>query len=241
MYYVFIISCLLCRMKYRIFILGLILFSIPQWVLAQHVVSGKVSDSVTGASLAFVNIVVNDNDYGGSTDIDGNFYFKSTVPIQSLTFTFVGYHTKIINVNPALKSMRVLMVRRNIELSGVEIFPGENPAYAIIRKVQKNRKLNDPLTIPSFRYKCYNKVTAEWYLDKTKYSISSDPDSKLKDDSTFLRLNRQAEEQYIMMMEAYSERIYLNGKSQENVLGTRVSGFSDPNFTTLATDIQPFS
>jgi hypothetical protein len=228
-------------MKFRVLILALALFCIPQWLAAQHFASGKVTDSVTGAPLAFVNIVVNDEDYGGSTDIDGNFYFKSSFPIQSLTFTFVGYHTRTIDVNSKQPYLKVAMARRNLELSGVVIYPGENPAHKIIRKAQENRKLNDPENIPSFRYKCYNKVTAEWYLDKTKYTISSDPDSKLKDDSTFLRLSRQAEEQYIMMLESFSERIYLNGKSQEKVLGTRVSGFSDPNFTTLATDVQPFS
>ena len=228
-------------MKFRFFLFITLLFWFASTTNAQHAVSGKVLDSVTGTPLAFVNILVNDNDYGGSTDIDGNFYFKSPVPIEMLTFKFVGYHSKTIDVNQKEKRLNVLLVRRNIELSGVVIYPGENPAHAIIRKAQENRKLNDPENIPSFRYKCYNKVLAEWYLDKTKYSISTDPDSKLKDDSTFRRLSRQAEEQYIMMMESYSERIYLNGKSQENVLATRVSGFSDPNFTSLATDIQPFS
>ncbi|HOY30454.1 MAG TPA: DUF5686 family protein [Bacteroidales bacterium] len=228
-------------MKNRIFILAFLVFIMPQHLLAQHVVSGKVTDSVTGSPLAFVNIVVNDNDYGGSTDIDGNFYIRSSTPIQSLTFTFVGYHTRHLSAVLSQKMMRVCLVRKNIELSGVVIYPGENPAHAIIRKVQENKELNDPENIPSFRYNCYNKVTAEWYLDKTKYDISSDPESKLKDDSTFRRLNRQAAEQYIMMMESFSERIFLNGKSQEKVLGTRVSGFSNPNFTSLATDVQPFS
>jgi len=210
-------------------------------IQAQHIASGNVSDSVTGAPLAFVSIIVNGNDYGGSTDIDGNFHLKSTVPIETLTFTYVGYHGRMIYLGAKPKSLHVLMVRKNIELSGVVIYPGENPAHKIIRKAQENRKTNDPENIPSFSYNSYNKVTAEWYLDKTKYSISSDPESKLKDDSTYLRLKKQADEQYIMMMESFTERIYLNGKSSEKVLGTRVSGFSDPKFTSLATDIQPFS
>jgi hypothetical protein len=54
-------------------------------------------------------------------------------------------------------------------------------------------------------------------------------------------LKSRAEENHIMIMESYTERIFLNGQSQETVLGSRVSGFKDPNFTTLATDIQPFS
>ncbi|HNW91044.1 MAG TPA: DUF5686 family protein [Bacteroidales bacterium] len=228
-------------MKYRFFIFVVLLLGFTLATKAQHLVSGRITDSVTGAPLAFVNILVNNDDYGSTTDIDGKFYFKSSVPVASLTFTFVGYHPLTIDIGPKEKYLHIAMVRKNIELSGVVIYPGENPAHAIIRKVQENRKLNDPEKIPSFRYHCYNKVVAEWYLDKTKYAISSDPQSKLRNDSTFLRLNQLAEEQYIMMMESFSERIFLEGKSQEKVLGTRVSGFSDPNFSSLATDIQPFS
>jgi len=228
-------------MKWRFFILVGVLSACSLLANAQYVVSGKVTDSVTGAPLAFVNIQVNHADYGGSTDIDGKFSVSSRASIQSLTFSYVGYHSLTTAVDPKAKSLKAVMKRKNIELSEVVIFPGENPAHAIIRKVQGNRKLNDPENIPSFSYKCYNKVVADWYLDKTKYSISDNTGPKLKVDSTYLRLSKLAEEQYIMMMESYSERIYSNGKSQEKVLGTKVSGFSDPKFSSLATDIQPFS
>ncbi len=241
MFNMFVNSCLLCPMKWRFLIFVVVLSACCLSAYGQHVVSGKVTDSVTGGPLAFVNIQVNHADYGGSTDIDGKFTISSRVAVQSLTFTYVGYHSLTTAVDPKAKSLKVLMKRKNIELSEVVIFPGENPAHAIIRKAQANRKLNDPGNIPSFTYMCYNKVVADWYLDKTKYSISDNTGPKLKDDSTFLRLSKLAEEQYILMMESYTERIYTNGKSRENVLGTRVSGFSDPKFTSLATDIQPFS
>ncbi|MDD4214735.1 MAG: DUF5686 family protein [Bacteroidales bacterium] len=225
----------------RLFIFVFLLHIAVLISTAQHLAFGKVIDSVTGAPLAFVNILVNDNDFGGSTDIDGNFYFKSPTPIQTLTFKFVGYNPVVVKMTAPAKSLKILMLRKSLELSGVEIYPGENPAHNIIRKVQANKKINNPENIPLFKYNCYNKVVAEWYLDKTKYTISSNPDSKLKDDSTFLKMSRLADEQHIMMLEAFTERIYKDGKSQETVLGTKVSGFTDANFTTLATDIQPFS
>jgi hypothetical protein len=55
-------------------------------------------------------------------------------------------------------------------------------------------------------------------------------------------LRSMAEEQYILMMESFTRRIFLHpNRSRETVLGTKISGFRDPNFASLATDIQPFS
>ncbi|MEI6122296.1 MAG: DUF5686 family protein [Bacteroidota bacterium] len=228
-------------MKYRFAIVLFFLFCFAPNAFSQHTLSGTVVDSVTGTPLAFVNIITNNGLNGTSTDIDGKFTIKSNYQIKHLKISYVGYQAKIVNTETVKEAVTINLVRKEIELKGVEVFPGENPANRIIRKVIANRKLNDPEAIPEFKYNSYNKVTAEYYLDQTKYTINSDPESALKNDSTFLRLSHQAEEQYIMMMESNTERIYLNGKSKETILGTKVSGFTDPNFSSLATDIQPFS
>lgn len=214
---------------------------LPVAIHAQPVISGRVLDSVTGNPLAFVNIRSAEGGYIATTDIDGNFNVKVIKPIQSLVLNYVGYYPKTFGLEKETIHLQILMLRQNIELSGVEIYPQANPAHEIILKAIANKPLNDPENIPSFKYKTYNKVTAEWYLDKTKYNISDGNDYKLKNDSTYLRLKSKAEESHIMIMESVTERIFLNGQSQETVMGSRVSGFTDPNFTTLATDIQPFS
>ena len=220
----------------------LILFwCLPVAIYAQSIISGRVIDSVTRNPLAFVNISGPGGAYIATTDIDGGFKAKTPKPLQSLKLNYVGYYPKTVFLTEETTRLEILLSRQDIELSGVEIYPRENPAHAIIRKAIANKKLNDPENIPSFKYKTYNKVTAEWYLDKTKYTINEGYDYKLKSDSTYLRLKSRAEENHIMIMESYTERIFLNGQSQETVLGSRVSGFKDPNFTTLATDIQPFS
>jgi hypothetical protein len=217
------------------------LWCVPVAIHAQSIISGRVLDSITENPLAFVNIRSIDNAYLATTDIDGNFTAKAIKPIQSLKLDYMGYFPKTYDLTGETTQLTIFLQRQNIELSGVEIYPQENPANAIIRKAIANKKLNDPENIPSFKYKTYNKVIAEWYLDKTKYTISNGYDYKLRSDSTFLRLKSRAGENHLMIMESYTERIFLNGQSQETVLGSKVSGFKNPNFTTLATDIQPFS
>lgn len=209
---------------------------------AQHSVKGKIIDSVTGTPLAFVTLFANNSDYGTATDIDGNFDLKHHQPIAFLRLSYLGYEPKIFSTTDEKFHYVIKMTRLSYELSGIEIFPGENPALLIIQKVIDNKDRNNPEKLKAFRYHCYNKTTAEWYLDKTAYMISQNenfiPDKK---DSLYLQLKEQSKDRYIMIMESYSERIFLEGKSSETVLGTRVSGFTNPNFASLATDIQPFS
>ncbi len=208
---------------------------------AQQVITGRVIDSVTSYPLAFVNLTSLNGDYIATTDIEGTFKAKTVKPLDGLVLNYVGYYSRVYLLGEHTKNLEILMLRKTIELSAAVIYPGENPAHKIILKAIANKKQNNPENIPSFAYKSYNKVTAEWYLDKTKYNLSGEPESKAQNDSTYLRLKKKAEENNIMVMESFTERIFLNGKSQETVLGSRVSGFTDPNFTTLATDIQPFS
>jgi hypothetical protein len=223
--------------------LGIFIFlwCLPVTIHAQFLISGRVVDSVTQNPLAFVNIRTPDGTFVATTDIDGNFTSKMSKPEPTLLLSYVGYYPKKYALNGKTTGMLIIMSRQEYDLSGVEIYPQQNPAHTIIRKAIANKDLNDPEKIASLKYNSYSKTTAEWYLDKTKYTISEGYDYKLRSDSTFLRLKKRSEENHIMIMESYTQRLFRNGQSQETVLGTRVSGFTDPNFTTLATDIQPFS
>lgn len=206
-------------------------------------VSGRVIDSVSGNPLAFVSIIVNNGLQGGRTDIDGVFSFKNNAEPKWLNLSYVGYKPLIFPLNGYCSNLEIRMASANNELSEVVIVPGENPAHRIIKKAIENRKNNDPEQMKSFRYQSYNKITIDWYFNEKYYQAAEiwNNDST-KADSSLLSLKNRAYKQHVMMMESFSERIFLfPGKSKETVLGTRVSGFKDPNFASLATDIQPFS
>ena len=68
-------------------------------LIGQNSISGVVTDEISKEKLAFVNIVVNENGTLGTTsDIDGNFIIKSREEIKNLTFSFVGYEKKKIEI-----------------------------------------------------------------------------------------------------------------------------------------------
>jgi iron complex outermembrane receptor protein len=69
---------------------------------AQTSISGKVSDSGTGESLAGVNIVVKGRVIGTITDTGGNFSLKvNNPPPLTLTFSFVGYRSLDVQITDA--------------------------------------------------------------------------------------------------------------------------------------------
>jgi hypothetical protein len=204
-------------------------------------VNGKILDSITKQPLAFVNIMINDQKIGGMTDIDGKFFLRSPEKIHQLKITYLGYSSKNYQISSKTKDLTIYLLKSNIELSEVIIFPGENPAHRIIRKVIENKSKNDPENIKTFKYDSYSKLTAE-YLPNEKFFSDSSANFSRRKDSTYIKIKEISEKQHAMLIESFSKRIYMHpDKSYEKVVGTRVSGFQNPNFSSLATDIQPFS
>jgi hypothetical protein len=79
---------------------------------SQYSVQGRVVDKQTGASLAFVNMVVTGHPQIGATaDIDGNFKITSSIPITSLSFTYVGYKDLVVPIHSDSAHVKHLLVK----------------------------------------------------------------------------------------------------------------------------------
>lgn len=195
-------------------------------------ITGKVFDSVTKEPLAFANFTFNENQrLATSSDIDGKFSFAGLQPITTLTCTYMGYETQTIQLKQTKNIIIYLKASEN-NLEEVVIRPSENPANAIIRKVIANKEKNNPENIPSFKYKSYNKMV---------YDIKTD--GTTKEDSLNIKMKgKLLKDSPLFMMESVSERKFIAPDiSEEIVIGTKVSGFQNPSFASLATDLQPFS
>ncbi|NDI98434.1 carboxypeptidase-like regulatory domain-containing protein [Flavobacterium sp. LaA7.5] len=201
----------------------------PLFLYAQNHISGKVIDKTTGDPLAFANIIFNQNPKLGITaDINGSFsYYSNEEALHSLTCSYVGYSNVSLPLSGDVKGLVIAMNFSANELKELVINPGENPANAIMRKVIANKERNNPENIGSFRYRSYNKVVFDF---------------KHKDANDSINMNRLLKNAHIFMMESVTERKFVNpDNSEEVVLATKVSGFNNPSFASLATDLQPFS
>ena len=134
-------------------------------------VYGRIYDLKTNKALDYVTVKVADTSYGTAADRDGSYFIKLSPGAHKLIFSFIGYFTDTANV-----FIQDADVDRDIYLKPSEIMTevievlGEDPAYDIIRKAIKYKKL--------FR----EKLNEYHYSAYTKYIFRSDR-STVKADS----------------------------------------------------------
>lgn len=219
-----------------IYILLLLLASTS--LVAQHHLKGKVIDSKTNASLAFVNIIINNENNGTTTGIDGDFKLESLTPINSIKLSYVGYEPAVINVS----DKDYIVVKLNptkYQLDEVNIFPGVNPAERIVKEVIKNRKKHNPEKSLNFKYDSYNIM---YFTGDVDSALTNNPDEITKLDTSDQKAIEWLEKHHLFMMESVTERKYkLPDKNYEKVIASRVSGLKNPSFSLLATELQSFS
>ncbi len=234
-------------------------------------VEGRILDQKTKRPLAFVNIVYRSEGKGTVSNIDGEFSISSSERIEFLKFSYLGYHEKIILAKDIIpgKKIQVRLEEKAYEIEEVQILPGINPAHRIIDLVLENRDKNNPVKMQSFAYTSYSKMyftmdLDSMYADAPAESISSDrysADSQTDSnhaangvqssaDSTDIIISEEdrdkmedfLEENHLFLMEFVSEREFLQpDRNREVVTASRVSGFNDPSFTLIASQIQSFS
>ncbi len=205
-------------------------------------VRGQIIDKRTHRPLAFVNITYLASGQGTVSNIDGAFSISSSQDIDFLKFSYVGYHPMVIakeDIQPG-ETLLIELDRKAYDIAEVTILPGINPAHRIIRLASGNRKLNNPEKQRSFSYTSYSKMFFTMDIDSMFQagtdSLESEMDSSRQDLEEFL------EKQHLFLMEFVSERKFKPpDKNKEVVTASRVSGFRDPSFTLLASQIQSTS
>ena len=219
-----LLSILLC-------FLSLSLFS------QQYSVAGKVTDARNRQPLAFVNIVVNEGQYGGMSDIDGKYEISVPEPIHSLKFSCLGYETLERTVESGEKKVNVALIAKTFQLDEVTVDAGENPAHRIIDSVMVHRKENHPNSLDSYYYNIYDQMV--FTVDSTNIGLVLDT---MGEPSGVGRLDSLLQKSDLMIMETYSEVLYRSpNQHRQNVLGTKMAGSKNPQVVYLASQMQSTS
>jgi len=201
-----------------------------------------VLDENTKEPLAFVNIRINEGKTGTISDIDGKFSFPLSENIQKITFTYVGYQT--LNLDRSqLQQIKgpILLKQTSFKIKEVEVLPGVNPAHRIIDAAIENREINNPEKASEFYYQSYNKLIFSVKPDSIKEKeIANTPFEKL--DSNTQEALEFVDSMHLFMMESISERNHIPpSNSKEVILASRISGFKNPTFSLIGTQLQSFS
>ncbi|OFX89973.1 MAG: hypothetical protein A2W99_08575 [Bacteroidetes bacterium GWF2_33_16] len=199
-------------------------------------ISGKIKDQKTKESLPFVHISYGEKGIGTTSNIDGNFEIKSDKEVTRLIVSYLGYFsdTIIITEYPNPRNLAIEMIPTSYNIEAAIILPGINPAHRIINKVIENRDINNPEKMQSFSYKSYNKMHFTARKDTSEI-----PDSLIAKTYT---IDRKLEQQHLLIMETVNEKKFKYPyKASEQIIASKVSGFSDPIFSLIASQIQSFS
>lgn len=135
-------------------------------VSAQNI-QGVVTDSLTNEPIPYLSVFYEGKGVGSITDNDGNYKVETRKGWNKLTFSAVGYVTKVVNIIPGItKNLNVRMRPDDIMLDEVVVKPKRekysrknNPAVELMKKVIAHKKNNKLSENDYYQYNKYQKIT----------------------------------------------------------------------------------
>lgn len=211
-------------------------------------ITGKVINAQNNAPLSFVNVLVNNNAKGTTTNIDG--FFSIVIQeseLKQLSFNYTGFTPFVYKVNtkddlkPLRRKLTIKLYQNTEQTLQSTIANANSSANAIIRRVYQNRKRNNPQNLKSYKYNAYHK----FYINLKKQvpaqtAVAIDSSNKL--DSTEKQLAHYLRKHHLFLSEAVTEHQYIFPNYAKTTLtGNRISGIKKPVYLSIDQRLQPFS
>lgn len=179
------------KMCMRAVFLLLAMFCIYLPANARTVISGIVTDSVSGEPLKFVNVKLNGSKAGGITDSKGRFSFVTDAAAKMVTVSSMGYTEKSVSVkNGVRNNLNIKLVPTEYALEEVIIKPKKekyskknNPAVDLIERVRSVYSDHDPRNQPQYSYNKYDKLV----LALNEFQVPEEPKSWFDRKFEFMR------------------------------------------------------
>ncbi len=147
------------KMNKRLIAVSLFLFSSVLLFAQETIVKGKVTDANSGDPIPFVNVVFKGTTIGATTDFDGKYMIKTSTPTDSLFASYIGYKPKHKIVVKGITQTIDFQIEEDIQqLAEVVVRPGVNPAFEILKQVNKNKYINDKRRLTAYEYDTYTKI-----------------------------------------------------------------------------------
>ena len=135
-------------------------------VSAQNI-QGVVTDSLTNDPIPYLSVFYEGKGVGSITDNDGHYKVETRKGWNKLTFSAVGYVTKVVNIIPGVtKNLNVRMRPDDIMLDEVVVKPKRekysrknNPAVELMKKVIAHKNKNKLSKNDYYQYNKYQKIT----------------------------------------------------------------------------------
>lgn len=205
----------------------------------KFVVEGLVKDFTTGEPSSFATVFFVGTSIGKRADIDGKFTFElDAIPSDSFAITMIGYAKKVflINRNLPYQKLTIEMERASIQMRDFVVKFSKDPALALVKKVIKNKPINNYDKASNYRYEVYNKM--EMDINKIpkkaftvspilkKFNFVQNFMDSTSEDKPFLPL---------FLTETISDYYYQKKpkKTKEYIKGSRISGYKNQSVSKL--------
>ncbi|MBE0640719.1 MAG: carboxypeptidase-like regulatory domain-containing protein, partial [Bacteroidales bacterium] len=110
-------------------------------------------------AIPFANIYFKGTTIGVTSGFNGEFSIETARATDTLIASYIGYLPVRIPVKTkGFQTVKFSLVRENIELSEVIIVPGENPAEVILKRIIRDKALNNQEEYARYNFEAYNKI-----------------------------------------------------------------------------------
>ncbi|KOY86830.1 hypothetical protein AD998_12370 [bacterium 336/3] len=199
-------------------------------LLAQKItLTGKVADNAQESLIGVSVYLASNKKIGTVTNEEGVFRLTFDYIKDSLVIEYVGYVTKKITFTRAEKqNFTITLEEDKGEIEGISVTPGENPAWAIIRKVIKNKDKNDKRSLQAYECDTYNRI--EGYVNNNEKGLSNlrvmKDMTKVAEKTPALRDSKGKVIVPILVSESFSKYYYQGKpeKEREDVKATNLTG-----------------
>ncbi len=184
---------------------------------------GSVTDAQTNLPIPFANVVFQKSTVGILADSVGHFMIETNRNFDSLTVSLIGYRSQSLAVSRGVtEEIDIQLEPSSIELGMVDVRPGENPAFKILRKVIANKPKNTPEALDSYEFEVYHRVQFDLnnFTEKIKKNLFLRPFDYMwtnidttEDGVNYLpMLLTESSEQHFYRKKPYSKKKIINGQ-----------------------------
>jgi hypothetical protein len=126
------------------------------------VVFGSVKDAENGDPVPFANVFFKGTQIGTTTTFDGDFELSTSSSVDTLVISYMGYEiTEVAIKGGQSQEINLQLIPNIIKLKELVVYPGENPAFEIMRRVIQHKKENDKRQLDAYQYESYTKIEVD--------------------------------------------------------------------------------
>jgi hypothetical protein len=139
------------------FFSGVVYSSYSQTKVRGYVFNDETSEVVPFASISFMGTT-----YGCLSDVKGEFFLESDSHDPHLIVSCMGYKNDTLLIEPdKYQELSIYLTPESFSIQEIIVRAGENPAIALIKKVQKNKNRNNINRLKTYSYEQYTKMQVD--------------------------------------------------------------------------------